>query len=150
VFGEAWAVQPAFQNYEGRQALAWEYERHRDDLPPLLQTLLDGAQEITAADYDNARRTAHHARGALDGIFADVDVLLTYSAPGAAPKGLGSTGNARFNRLWTLMGNPCVNVPGIVAENGLPVGVQVIAPFGRDARALAAGAFLEQAIAAGD
>jgi Asp-tRNA(Asn)/Glu-tRNA(Gln) amidotransferase A subunit family amidase len=150
LFGEAWTVQPTFQNYEGRQALAWEYERHRDDLPPLLQTLLDGAQEITAADYDNARRTAHHARGALDGIFVDVDVLLTYSAPGAAPKGLASTGNARFNRLWTLMGNPCVNVPGIVAENGLPVGVQVIAPFGRDARALAAGAFLEQAIAAGD
>ena len=44
-------------------------------------------------------------------IFDDVDVLLTLSAPGAAPKGLGSTGDPRYNRLWTLMGVPCVNVP---------------------------------------
>ena len=60
-------------------------------------------------------------------------MLLTFSAPGAAPKGLASTGDPRFNRLWTLMGVPCVNVPAYVAEGGLPVGVQVIARFGNDA-----------------
>ena len=78
---------------------------------------------------------------------ADVDVLLTFSAPGAAPKGLSSTGDPRFNRLWTLMGVPCVNVPAIVVEGGLPVGVQVIARFGDDAGALAAARFLEEALA---
>jgi Asp-tRNA(Asn)/Glu-tRNA(Gln) amidotransferase A subunit family amidase len=96
--------------------------------------------------YDEARRTAHRARGALADVFAECDVLLTYSAPGAAPKGLGSTGNARFNRLWTLMGNPCVNVPGLSDGSGLPVGIQVIAAFGRDDKALAAAAFVERAI----
>ena len=74
-------------------------------------------------------------------MFDDFDALLTLSAPGAAPKGLGSTGDARYNRLWTLMGVPCVNVPAYVAEGGLPVGVQVIARYGNDAGALAAGAF---------
>ena len=44
---------------------------------------------------------------------ADVDVILSPSAPGAPPKGLTSTGNSTFNRLWTLMGTPCVNVPGL-------------------------------------
>ena len=46
------------------------------------------------------------ARAALGRVFSEVDVLITYSAPGAALKGLDSTGNARFNRLWTLTGNP--------------------------------------------
>jgi Asp-tRNA(Asn)/Glu-tRNA(Gln) amidotransferase A subunit family amidase len=46
------------------------------------------------------------------------------------------------------MGNPCVNVPGLMNEDALPVGVQVIAPFGRDVRALVAARFVEAAIAA--
>ena len=73
-------------------------------------------------------------------------MLLTFSAPGPAPKGLDTTGNARYNRLWTLMGVPCVNVPAYVAEGGLPVGVQVIARFGNDAGALAAARFVEEAL----
>ena len=63
------------------------------------------------------RRRAREPRAEGAGeIFDDVDVLLTFSAPGAAPKGLGSTGDPRYNRLWTLMGVPCVNVPAHVAE----------------------------------
>ncbi len=74
---------------------------------------------------------------------------LTFSAPGAAPKGLASTGDTRFNKLWTLMGVPCVNVPATVADGGLPVGVQVIARFGNDAGALKAARFVEAALARG-
>ena len=44
------------------------------------------------------------------------------------------------------MGVPCVNVTALVAEGGLPVGVQVIAPFGDDAGALAAARFVEAAL----
>jgi Asp-tRNA(Asn)/Glu-tRNA(Gln) amidotransferase A subunit family amidase len=76
----------------------------------------------------------------------DVDVVLTYSAPGAAPEGLTSTGDPRFNRLWTLMGVPCINIPADVAEGGLPVGVQIVARFGEDATALAAARFIEDAL----
>jgi Asp-tRNA(Asn)/Glu-tRNA(Gln) amidotransferase A subunit family amidase len=73
--------------------------------------------------------------------------MLTFSAPGAAPKGLASTGSTRFNQLWTLMGVPCVNIPATIAGGGLPVGVQVIARFGDDAGALAAARFVEDALA---
>src|SRR3712207_7007727 len=37
-------------------------------------------------------------------VFADIDVILTVSAPGEAPPTLASTGTSQFNRLWTLMG----------------------------------------------
>jgi Asp-tRNA(Asn)/Glu-tRNA(Gln) amidotransferase A subunit family amidase len=79
--------------------------------------------------------------------FEEFDVLLTFSASGAAPKGLDWTGDPRFNRLWTLMGTPCVNIPAIVAGGGLPVGVQVIARYGDDAGALRVARFVEAALA---
>jgi Asp-tRNA(Asn)/Glu-tRNA(Gln) amidotransferase A subunit family amidase len=79
-------------------------------------------------------------------VLADGEVLLTPSAPGAAPRGLESTGRPTFNRLWTLLGAPCVNVPGLLDQSGLPLGVQIVARFGRDRFALAAAAFLESAI----
>jgi Asp-tRNA(Asn)/Glu-tRNA(Gln) amidotransferase A subunit family amidase len=147
IFADAWAAHPTLQDFEARQSFAWEYAKHREALPPHLRKLLDDAQAISAESYDNARRAAHRARGVLDEVFAEVDVLLTFSAPGAAPATLASTGSARFNRLWTLMGNPCVNVPGLANGAGLPVGVQAVAPFGRDRHALLASLFIEDALA---
>jgi Asp-tRNA(Asn)/Glu-tRNA(Gln) amidotransferase A subunit family amidase len=135
------------QQFEAHQALAWEYRTHRDAMPPLLRAKLDETVGIEPAAYDEACRMAREGRDALADLFAEVDVLLTFSAPGVAPKGLDSTGDARFNRLWTLMGVPCVNVPAYVAEGGLPVGVQIIARFGDDAGALAAAGFVEEALA---
>ncbi len=127
--------------------MACKYRTDYDAMPPLLRGRLAESEGITPAEYDNARAIADRARAALADVFGDVDVLLTYSAPGAAPKGLASTGDPRFNRLWTLMGVPCVNIPAFVADGGLPVGVQVIARFGDDARALAGAAFVEAALA---
>ncbi|GJD58047.1 amidase [Methylobacterium dankookense] len=144
---EAWARQRVIQDYEAAQALGWEYATHRAALSEQLGQHLDGAQAIPAAEYDAARRAAHHARRALKGLFSDYDALLTFSAPGHAPQGLASTGDPRFNRLWTLMGVPCVNVP--VPGGPLPVGVQVIARFGDDGRALAVARLIEDALARG-
>ena len=106
-----------------------------------LRGRLDDSKGTTPAAYDEAIDDRRQGKAALADIFDEVDVLLTFSAPGAAPKGLDSTGDARFNRLWTLMGVPCVNVPAYVAEGGLPVGVQVIAPFRRRRPRAGGGAF---------
>jgi Asp-tRNA(Asn)/Glu-tRNA(Gln) amidotransferase A subunit family amidase len=147
ISAEAWRIHPTVMEFEAHQALAWEYGVHYDAMPPLLREKLDETAGILPADYDEARGIARRARGALADIFNDIDVLLTFSAPGAAPKGLASTGNTRFNQLWTLMGVPCVNIPAFIADGGLPVGVQVIARFGDDAGALTAAGFVEDALA---
>jgi len=146
---QAWHAHETVQEFEAHQALAWEYRTQYDALAPLLRAKLDESRDILPSDYDAARRSANRGRKALAKVFDDVDVLLTFSASGAAPKGLASTGDMRFNKLWTLMGVPCVNVPAYVAEAGLPVGVQVIARFGADARALGAARFIEAALARG-
>ena len=146
IVAEAWRVQPVIQEFEAHQALAWEYREHYDAMAPLLRARLDESRGTAPAVYDEAMGVASRARQALEEAFDDVDVILTLSAPGAAPKGLESTGDARYNRLWTLMGVPCVNVPALVADGGLPVGVQVIARYGADAEALAAARFVEEAL----
>ncbi|MCJ2034837.1 amidase [Methylobacterium sp. J-068] len=143
---EAWARQPVIQRFEARQALAWEYAHHRARLSPELGAQLDAAQALPASAYDDARRSAHRARRVLKDLFREMDAILTVSAPGRAPAGLDDTGDARFNRLWTLMGVPCVTVP--VPGNGLPLGVQVVARFGDDGRALAVARMIEAALSA--
>jgi len=89
------------------------------------------------------KRLSSLARRSLADLMTDVDVILSPSAPGAAPKGLTSTGSSTFNRLWTLMGTPCVNVPGLADLAGLPLGMQVIGKFGSDRATLEAALFVE-------
>jgi Asp-tRNA(Asn)/Glu-tRNA(Gln) amidotransferase A subunit family amidase len=146
IFEEAYAAQSVIQDYENLRSLAFEYDRHRELIDPRLRETLDAAVAISADAYDAARRLASRARRLLADAMSDCDVILTPSAPGAAPKGLASTGNPMFNRLWTLMGSPCINVTGL-SDNGLPLGVQIVGRFGRDRAALEAALFLEQAIA---
>ena len=146
IVAEAWRIHPTIQDFEAHHSFAWEYRENYDAMPPLLRGRLDESRDMTPAAYDAARAVAIRARAALAQVFEDVDMLLTLSAAGAAPKGLSSTGDPRFNRLWTLMGNPCVNVPAHIAEAGLPVGVQVIAGYGDDAGALNVARFVEAAL----
>jgi Asp-tRNA(Asn)/Glu-tRNA(Gln) amidotransferase A subunit family amidase len=148
IIADAWRLHTVVQQFEAHQAFAWEYRENYDAMPPLLRKRLDESRDIRPADYDEAQSVAEKARVVLCDTFGEVDVILALSAPGAAPKGLDWTGDPRFNRLWTLMGTPCVNVPAFVAEGNLPVGVQVIADYGDDAKALAAARFLEKALKA--
>jgi Asp-tRNA(Asn)/Glu-tRNA(Gln) amidotransferase A subunit family amidase len=146
IVAEAWRIHPIVQDFEAHQSYAWEYRENYDAMPPLLRGRLDESRDYTVAQYDSARAVSLKARAALSDVLRDVDVLVALSAPGVPPKGLASTGDPRFNRLWTLMGTPCVNVPAYVAEGNLPIGVQVIADFGDDAKALSAARFLEGAL----
>jgi Asp-tRNA(Asn)/Glu-tRNA(Gln) amidotransferase A subunit family amidase len=144
---DAFHAHAIIQDYEAYRTLAFEYDNHRDALSPILRGMLDKAASVTPDDYDAARRTTKRARQAFAEFMGEIDVLLTPSAPSAAP-GPDTTGPAIFNRLWTLMGTPCVNVPGLDDTGGMPLGVQIVGRFSRDREALLAARFLEEAIAA--
>jgi Asp-tRNA(Asn)/Glu-tRNA(Gln) amidotransferase A subunit family amidase len=149
VFEAAMAAQFTIQDHEAYRALAYEFDHHRDQLAPLLREQLARAAAIDTVSYDEARRVARRARRMFADLMADTDAILTPSAPGAAPHGLGATGDPVFNRLWTLLGPPCINVPGIIDAQGLPLGMQVVGRFGRDRTALEAALFLERALSVG-
>jgi Asp-tRNA(Asn)/Glu-tRNA(Gln) amidotransferase A subunit family amidase len=144
---EVVAAHGVIQSYEAWQTLGYEYDHYRLALSALLAEFLERASAVDVVAYSNARAQMHRAKARLDELFDGVTALLTPSAPGEAPEGLGSTGDPAFNRNWTLLGCPCVNVPGLRGRAGAPVGVQVIGRPWDDAQALAAAAFLEQSIA---
>ena len=76
--------------------------------------------------YIEAIETAEAFRARLDDLFEEVDVLLAPSAVGEAPEGLRSTGDARFNAIWTLAWTPCVTLPAGTGARGLPLGIQLV------------------------
>ncbi len=147
IFSDAFCAHQTIQDFEAARALAWELDLHAAELSPLLRQTLEAGAAITPDAYDRAQACASRARHALAALFTDIDVLLTPSAPGAAPEGLESTGSSIFNRLWTLMGTPALNVPGLLDQRGLPLGVQLVAPRGADRLLLEAGAWLEARLA---
>jgi Asp-tRNA(Asn)/Glu-tRNA(Gln) amidotransferase A subunit family amidase len=146
IFEEAMRAQVAIQNHEAYRALAYEFDNHQDRLGPILRQQLASGAAVDFEHYDDARRTARGARRMFADLMAETDVMLTPSAPGAAPFGLASTGDPMFNRLWTLLGPPCINVPGLTDAHGLPLGIQIVGRFARDRTALEAAWFLERAL----
>jgi len=142
-------VHAVVQGYEAAISLAHELAFHAGDLSGILRETLEEGRSIPPHIYDEARRVARHARKAATGLFDDVDILLAPSAPGAGPlRSLGTTGSALFNKVWTLTGNPCVNVPGLADPAGMPLGIQLVGRFGRDKQTLQAGRWFEGEIAA--
>ncbi len=147
-FAEAFQAHGPLQDYEATQALAWEYANHRETIAPKLRAYLDGARATTPAQYDEARRVSRRGRDAARAFFGQVDVVVTFAAPGEAPDTLDSTGDSRFNRLWTLLGVPCLTVPLGRGSRGLPVAIQFIAGFGADAEVVAVAKAFENAMTA--
>jgi len=143
---DAWRAHRTISLYEAARSYAFENDHKRDLLGPKTRTLLDDGSKVGVDAYDDARRIAKRARLALADLMGDFDVILTPSGPGAAPQGIHSTGLAIFNQLWTLMGTPCVNVPGLSDAAGMPLGVQIVGRFGRDRAALEAALFTERAL----
>src|SRR4051812_35334999 len=104
-------AHPVVMNSESARALGWELTNRADgvsdDLRARMEFGLEQTQESIVAAYEIFEVTQ---RGFPD-VMADVDILLTPSAPGEAPEGLGWTGDPAFNFIWTSLHVPCVTVP---------------------------------------
>jgi Asp-tRNA(Asn)/Glu-tRNA(Gln) amidotransferase A subunit family amidase len=138
--------QELIMNFEGARAFADERFRNPELLSDHLRGTLQAHWDMPRSRYDDAMRHARECRAVFASLFTDIDVLLTPSAPGEAPKGIESTGSSLFNRNWTLLGAPCVTVPYGRGPQGLPLGVQLVAPYDEDARVLLAAEWVRQAL----
>ncbi|HEX4262208.1 MAG TPA: amidase [Acetobacteraceae bacterium] len=131
------AAHPVVQGAESAQALAWERTAHPEAISPALRALLDAGGAHTAEALDRARAAFRTAQAAFGPAIADLDILLTPSAPGEAPADLGWTGDPAFNYLWTGLHVPCVTVPVGTGPSGLPLGIQIVGARGEDRATLA-------------
>ena len=109
-----------------------------------MKAAMDEGKATLARDYIAALDWREVLNAGLDEIFERCDAILTPATTGPAPAGLESTGTAIFNGLWTLCGTPAVTVPLFTAENGLPMGVQLVGRRGDDARLLRTARWLSE------
>lgn len=140
-------AQVTIMAYEAAAAFAPERASRADGFSPSFAALLEEGSRIGGQRYFDAQALAATARAKLVTIFESVDLLLAPSTEGEAPAGLTATGDPIFNRMWTLLGNPCVHVPLGSGEQGLPIGVTLIGARWADDRVLAAASRLEHAYA---
>jgi Asp-tRNA(Asn)/Glu-tRNA(Gln) amidotransferase A subunit family amidase len=124
-------------NGESAEALAWEMDHAAAQLSEGLRERMEWGLGQGRAALAAGRAAFAAARAAFADVVAGYDAILTPSAPGEAPEGLGWTGDPAFNSLWTLLHVPSVTVPVGAGPKGLPLGAQIVAGFGKDREALA-------------
>jgi Asp-tRNA(Asn)/Glu-tRNA(Gln) amidotransferase A subunit family amidase len=129
--------QVAINDYEVARAMAFEYERHRDRLSAPIREIIERGYRVSRERYEVALGNAMRYRASFAQMMKNYDFVLTPAAAGEAPEGLAQTGSASFNRLWTLLGVPCLTVPAYKGPRGLPIGVQIVGAYGSDCDTLA-------------
>jgi Asp-tRNA(Asn)/Glu-tRNA(Gln) amidotransferase A subunit family amidase len=86
-------------------------------------------------------------RGLIDLMDANgLDLWISPSATGTAPRGLESTGDPAMNVPWTQAGLPTVGLPSGVDGDGLPYGLQLAGRWWADESVLAWGERIEGAL----
>ncbi|MBL8673151.1 MAG: amidase [Alphaproteobacteria bacterium] len=142
------AAQVTIMQAEGHRQLAAIRARAENQLSPRLLALLDAGGSVTPLQEATARHAASSARIAVERALSRYDAVIVPAAPGEAPEGLAATGDPIMNRMWTLLGTPCIALPAGHGPRGLPLGVQLVARCGDDERLLSAARWIERAIAA--
>ncbi len=107
----------------------WPLNTYRAlDTSKLSQAMLDLAARGDALTLDDYRRDVKERdkrRAAYHALAGEFDACVTLSAPGAAPAGLASTGDASFVIPGSMLGVPAISLP-VLRDDGLPLGLQLI------------------------
>ena len=112
--------------------------------------MIERGQSVTAVEYNIAIERQHELEGGLDQLMTEYDAILTPSTPGEAPVGLDATGSPAFCTLWTFTGMPAITLPLMQGGAGMPLGVQLVAKKGDDARLLRTAMWLDKYIEESD
>jgi Asp-tRNA(Asn)/Glu-tRNA(Gln) amidotransferase A subunit family amidase len=110
-------------------------KNNSEQLSTILSNAITKGESTSARDYIAALDWRDLLNAGLEEFFERCDALIIPSALGGAP-GLETTGDAVFNGIWTLCGNPVVNLPLFTDSEGMPMGVQIIGKRGEDGRTL--------------
>jgi amidase len=131
-----------------------------DDVEPLTWAMVEEGRRRRADEYLGAVARHQLFSRALSGMLGnEVDLLLT-PAVGEPPPPLGTYDDsgpdplepirrservAAFGGLFNATGHPAISLPFHWTEDGLPIGVQLVAPFGREDLLIRVAAQLERA-----
>jgi amidase len=150
------AIAEDIDYYRGRVGR----EPRAEELEALTWAAVALARRCNAIDYVRARRALSAATGDMAQAFGQIDLLLLpTTATTAVSTGQidgrtepfdmhrwnqDSYGYAPFTEIFNVTGQPAISLPLAVSSTGLPIGVQLAAPMGEDARLLTVSAWFER------
>ena len=137
IFDAAPADQNVIQLSEMGRMYAIEYNTYRNLLSAKIVAMIEEGRAIGGNVYMAAMERAEALRKQADFLMGDCDAWLMPAAPGAALKGLESTGDPIFSRTNTLLQQPAINLPVYRNKKRMPLGLQLIGARHQDEKLLA-------------
>jgi len=112
------------------------YEIHGRAYHEKTQDLIERGKRVPKADFLKALDSPKRLRDRLSDLMRthNIDVWISPSATGPAPRGLSSTGDPIMNLPWTHSGLPTISLPAGKSKNGLPLGLQIASGWYEDER----------------
>ncbi|URD35089.1 amidase [Methylobacterium tardum] len=150
---EAWPIL-------GQAGIAWLMRAHPDRLDALgpdIRVLAEAGAKLSANDLFDVQRMALALRQDLAALFAGHDLLMTptaaalpWSAQETHPNRIagvpvGPRGSATFTGFVNASGCPGISIPCRPSGAGLPIGFQLVAPWGGDETLVSVAATYEAA-----
>jgi Asp-tRNA(Asn)/Glu-tRNA(Gln) amidotransferase A subunit family amidase len=153
------ALPPAFAEIHAAGQVVLEVEaaayhqamfsKYASDYGPGMAEMVARGLTRSATDYVVANRSRLAFREAMIPLLEAHDALLSPTAPGPAPAGLGWTGDASLCAPWSSAGVPAVSLPTGVDESGLPLALQLVQAPGGTVRLLGVAAWCERVLGFG-
>ncbi|CAH0057652.1 unnamed protein product [Clonostachys solani] len=113
---------------EARPVFLPEYRIAKEKLQPFIVGHVENSTNISRAAQLAAFDGIAALRPLIDKIAGSYAAIITPSVVDEAPTGQAHTGSPAFNIIWTALHTPVVNVPGFKGENGMPIGLSLVAP----------------------
>lgn len=130
--------------YEAARVHEERYREYGDRLEHLATLVREGLS-MPRSRYEQAVAHIRQCQVKLPELFGATPVIVMPAATGPAPEGLAWTGDARMNAPWTALGTPAMSIP--LPVEGLPLGLQIVADVGEDARVLRTAIRLREILA---
>jgi aspartyl-tRNA(Asn)/glutamyl-tRNA(Gln) amidotransferase subunit A len=115
---------------------------------------LEAGLALPAIDYLEALQIRDRLRTEFQHVFETVDAIISPSVPWIAPTedppigGDEGEGEMLFSGVYNLAGLPALSIPCGLTPDGLPAGLQIVAPWNRDELALSIGCAVEDLLPA--
>jgi len=147
------ALAEATQYHESQGYFPTQAAKYGDDV----RYRLELGRKVLAVDYFRALDVMRQIAQEFDAVFEHVDAILAPTLPVAAPRigekevmigGKKETVRSalvRLNRPADLTGHPAISIPCGFTRSGLPIGLQLIAPYWGEARLLSIALAYEDA-----
>jgi Asp-tRNA(Asn)/Glu-tRNA(Gln) amidotransferase A subunit family amidase len=125
-------VTREINSWESRWPMNIYRDRDASKLSKSILARLAEGEAMEPADYDRALGERSALRCAYAKLAGRADACVTLAASGAAPIGIGSTGDGVFAVNSSVLGAPALTMP-ILTDDGLPAGLQLMGFEGCDA-----------------